>query len=65
MTILAYGTPATTLSYKECEDIQRRVVSAILQKMGIVRNAARTVVFGSETYCGLRLYHLATVQNFS
>jgi hypothetical protein len=36
---LACGTPATTLSYKECEDIQRPVVSYILPKMGIVRNA--------------------------
>jgi hypothetical protein len=65
MPNLAYGTPATTLSYKECEDIQRPVVSAILPKIGIVRNAARTVVFGSTTYCGLGLEHLATVQNFS
>jgi hypothetical protein len=30
MPILAYGTPATTLSYKECEDVQRAVVAAIL-----------------------------------
>jgi hypothetical protein len=47
MPSLAYGTPETTLSYKECEDVQREVVAAILPKMGIVRNAARKVVFGS------------------
>jgi hypothetical protein len=35
------------------------------QKMGIVRNAAITVVFGSAKYCGSGLDHLATVQNFS
>jgi hypothetical protein len=62
---LAYGTPATTLSYKECEDVQRAVVIAILPKMGIVRNAARKVVFGSAKYCGLGLDHLATIQNYS
>jgi hypothetical protein len=62
---LAYVNPSTTLSYKECEDIQRPVVSAILPKMGIVRNDAKTVVFGSAKYCGLGLDHLATVQNFS
>jgi hypothetical protein len=42
---VVYGTPATTLSYKECEDVQRAVIAAILPKMGIVRNAARKVVF--------------------
>jgi hypothetical protein len=33
--------------------------------MGIVRNAARKVVFGSAKYCGLGLDHLATTQNYS
>jgi hypothetical protein len=65
MPSLAYGTPATTLSYKECEDFQRAVVAAILPKMGIVRNVARKVVFGSAKYCGLGLDHLATTQNYS
>jgi hypothetical protein len=62
---LAYGTPATTLSYKECEDVQRPLVAAILPKNGIFRNAARKFVFGSATYCGLGLDDLTTVQNFS
>jgi hypothetical protein len=62
---LAYGTPATTLSYKECEDVQRAVVAAILPEMGIVRNAARKVVFGSAKYCVLGLDHLAITQNYS
>jgi hypothetical protein len=35
------------------------------EKMGIVRNAARTVVFGSAKYCDLGLDHLATVKKFS
>jgi hypothetical protein len=65
MPSLVYGTPATTLSYKECEDVQRAVVAAILPKMGIVHNAARKVVFGSAKYCGLGLNHLATTQNYS
>jgi hypothetical protein len=33
--------------------------------MGIVRNAARKVVFGSEKYCGLGLDHLTTTQYYS
>jgi hypothetical protein len=65
MPSLAYGTPSTTLSYKQCEDFQRALVAAILPKMGIVRNAARKVVFGSAKYCGLVLDHLATTQNYS
>jgi hypothetical protein len=36
---LEYGIPATNLSYKECEDVQRSVIAAILPKMGIVHNA--------------------------
>jgi hypothetical protein len=62
---LAYGTPATTLSYKECEDVQRAVVAAILPKMGIVRNAARKVVFGTAKYCGMGLDHLETYSTSS
>jgi hypothetical protein len=65
MPSLAYGTPATTLSYKDCEDVQWAVVAAIIPKMGIVRNAARKVVFGSTKYCGLGLDHLATTQHYS
>jgi hypothetical protein len=33
--------------------------------MGIFRNAARKVVFGTTKYCGLGLDHLATIQNCS
>jgi hypothetical protein len=65
MPSLAYGTPETTLSYKECEDIHHLVVAAILPNMGIAHSAARKVVFGSPTYCGLGIDHLSTVQNLS
>jgi hypothetical protein len=57
MPSLAYGTPETTLSYKECEDVQRAVAAVVLPKMGSVRNAASKVVFGSAKYCGLGLEH--------
>jgi hypothetical protein len=62
---LVYGTPTTTLSYKECEDIQRAVIAVILPKMGIVRNAARKVVLGTVKYGGLGIDHLAAIQNYS
>jgi hypothetical protein len=62
MPSLAYSMPASSLTTKECEDIQRPVVAAILPKMGIVRNAARAVVFRPSQYCGLGLDHIAAVQ---
>jgi hypothetical protein len=62
---LAYVTPATTLSLKKCEDVQRAVIAAILPKMGIVHNTARKVVFGTAKYGSRGLDHLATIQNYS
>jgi hypothetical protein len=64
MPSLVYGIPASSLMYKECEDMQHPVVAAILPKMGILRNTARTVVFGPPQYCGLGLNHLAAVQGY-
>jgi hypothetical protein len=62
MPSLGYGTPATTLSKKECEEIQRPVVNAILPKMGIARTAPIAVVFGKAQYGVLGLTHLAALQ---
>jgi hypothetical protein len=39
MSGLSYGTPATSLTYKECEDIKNPVINAIPLKMGININA--------------------------
>jgi hypothetical protein len=65
MASISYGTAATLLTYKECEEIQRPAVNAILPKMGINRNTARTVVFGTSKYRGLGLDHLSAVQGFA
>jgi hypothetical protein len=65
MASISYGTAATSLNYKECEEIQRQVVNKILPRMGINRNAAQTVVFGTRKYGGLGLDHLAAVQGFA
>jgi hypothetical protein len=53
MPSMGYGTPATTLSMKDCEEIQRPVVNAILPKMGIARTAPRALVLGTTQYGGL------------
>jgi hypothetical protein len=62
MPSLGYGTPATKLSMKDCEEIQRPVVNAILPKMGIARTAPRAIVFGTAQCEGVGLTHLAALQ---
>jgi hypothetical protein len=62
MPSMGYGTPATTFSKKECEEIQRPVVNAILPNMGIAWTAPRAVVFRKAQYGGLGLNHLAALQ---
>jgi hypothetical protein len=62
MPNMGYGTPVTKLSKKECEEIQRPVVNAILPKMGIARTVPRTLVFGTAQYGGMGLIHLAALQ---
>jgi hypothetical protein len=58
MPIIAYNTPATTLSFKECDDLQKPVVNVILPKMGIISKAPRAVVFGMARYRGIGRGHL-------
>jgi hypothetical protein len=65
MVSLLYGTAATSLDVKEWEEIQGPVVNVILPKMGVKRNTARNVVFGTSKYGGLGLDHLAAVQGFA
>jgi hypothetical protein len=64
MASLSYGTAATSLDIKQCEEILRPVVNTILPKMGINRKTARSVVFGTSKYGRLGLDHLAAVQGF-
>jgi hypothetical protein len=62
MPSIAYDTPVTTLSFKEC-DVQKPVVNAILPKMGITSKAPRAVVLGTTRYGRIGLNHLAAVQS--
>jgi hypothetical protein len=62
LPILWYSMCATTLSLKECEDIQMPVINAIFPKMGVNRKAARTVVFKMAQFGGLGLDRLAALQ---
>jgi hypothetical protein len=54
MPSLGYGTPATTMTHKDCEEIQRLVVNEILPKMGIARSAPSSVFFETAQFGGLR-----------
>jgi hypothetical protein len=62
MASLSYITAATSLDIKECEEIQRPIFNAFLPKMGVNRNTARTVMFGTSNYGELGMDHLTTVQ---
>jgi hypothetical protein len=62
MPSMGYGTPATTLTKKDCEEIKRPVVNAILPKMGISLSAPRAVVFGTAQFGGLGLTHITALQ---
>jgi hypothetical protein len=62
MKSIGYGTPETSLSYQECDNMQKPAVNSILPKMGINRKAAKAVVFGTSQHGGLILDHLATFQ---
>jgi hypothetical protein len=60
MSSIAYGTPVTALSFKECDDLQKPVVNAILPKMGITSKASasgrfRPVEMREINRCGLYL----------
>jgi hypothetical protein len=62
---IGYGTPATTLTQQECYNIQKPLVNAIMSKMGIIRKAHRSVVFGTAQFGGLGMEHLAAYQGHS
>jgi hypothetical protein len=55
MASLSYDTAAIYLNLKECKEIQRPVVNAILLKMGVNKNTSRNVVFGTCKCDGLGL----------
>jgi hypothetical protein len=62
MPSLGYGTPATTLTKKDFEEIQKPVVNVILPKMGITRSSPRAVVFGTAQFGGRGLTHIVALQ---
>jgi hypothetical protein len=57
---IVHGTPATTLSFKERDDLQKSVVNSILP----TNNPPRViVVFRTARYGGIGLDHLSVVQS--
>jgi hypothetical protein len=62
MPSLECGIPATKLTKKDCEEIQRPTMNMILPKMGIARSAPRAAILGTTQFGGLGLTHLAPLQ---
>jgi hypothetical protein len=62
MLSLGYGTPATTLTNKDCEEIQKLIVNAIIPKMDIARSDPRALAFGTAQFGGLGITHLTPLQ---
>jgi hypothetical protein len=62
MPSLGYGTPVTTFTKKDCEEMQIPVVNAMLPKMGIALSAPRAVIFGTAQFGGLGLTQLTALQ---
>jgi hypothetical protein len=61
MMSLGYGTPTTTLTIKECEDIHWPIVNAILLKMGIAWTSPRSMIFGTSQFGGLGLTNITAL----
>jgi hypothetical protein len=57
---MLYGLPATSLSYKRIEAIQRYTVDQFLPKMGYVHSTHRALIFGPKSYGGFGVRHLVT-----
>jgi hypothetical protein len=59
---IGYTLAATKMSVDQCDAIQSPVICATLKKMGINRNVARKIVFGTKTLGGLEMHDLYTIQ---
>ena len=55
---IAFGLGTTNLTYKELNNVQKRITNHILPLMGYNRHLPRAVVFGIRKYGGLNFKHL-------
>jgi hypothetical protein len=63
-TIFSYGAQEASIFYKECDELKKPVVNAILPKMGINRNTSRALTFATSNVGGLGLDNIEAVQVF-
>jgi hypothetical protein len=61
---LTYSVPALTLTEEESKDIQSPLIVAVLPKLHINRNTARTIVFGPTKYGGLAIPTVYSEQSY-
>jgi hypothetical protein len=62
---VGYSLPVLSLSEKHCNDIQSPAINAVLPKLHINRNTARSIVFGPTTLGGLGLPNMYTHPNIT
>jgi hypothetical protein len=56
------STSLLSLSQADCDVLTSMILQALLPKLHINRNTARSIVFGSEIYGGLALPNLYIIQ---
>eukprot|EP00957_Ditylum_brightwellii_P136430 10405332-Ditylum_brightwellii.AAC.1 len=61
---MQYPLAATSFTKKQCIQLMKPFVYAILPKLGFNRHTARTVIFGSVRYSGFQLAHLLLEQGY-
>ena len=62
---ITYPFPSTTLTYSQCEQLQRQIKQAVLPKHGFNRHTPNAVVYGPTTYAGIGLRPLYLEQGLS
>ena len=61
---LKYKVVLTTMSYEQCEEINKILAPALLNFFRIARTCARVVLNSSFHLAGLNIYHLYQLQGF-
>lgn len=59
---IKYALQHTRFAPRQCDDLQKPVVNAILPKMGFNRKMPRAVVYGPRALGGMEFIHLETEQ---
>jgi hypothetical protein len=59
---MTYSLPVTTIDVKTLNQIQRRAIQAILNKLGVSKAFPQRVAFGPKDLCGMALLDMSVEQ---